>query len=98
MRMRRRLSKRSSPENGYVGDHADKLGHVRPMTHDEDERPSREDRDYGSTVFTRPPVPLPRFSAARTGTRASRANETAAATRHASGSLTGALADARCSS
>ena len=34
---------------------------MRPLAHDEDERPSREDRDYGSTIFTRPPVPLPRF-------------------------------------
>jgi hypothetical protein len=29
--------------------------------HDEDERPSREDRTYGETIFTRPPVPLPRI-------------------------------------
>jgi hypothetical protein len=41
--------------------HAGKLSGVRPVTHDEDERPSREDRDYGSTIFTRPAVPLPRF-------------------------------------
>jgi hypothetical protein len=40
---------------------ADRLGAMRPLGHDEDERPSREDRDYGSTIFTRPPVPLPRF-------------------------------------
>ena len=38
-----------------------KLSGVRPTQHDDDERPSREDRDYGSTIFTRPPVPLPRF-------------------------------------
>jgi hypothetical protein len=38
-----------------------KLSGVRPVAHDEDERPSREDRDYGSTIFTRSPVPLPRF-------------------------------------
>jgi hypothetical protein len=49
------------PPSGLVGDHADKLHHVQAMVHDEDERPSREDRDYGSTIFTRPPVPLPRF-------------------------------------
>jgi len=58
MGMRRRPSK---PEPGYVGDHADKLAHVRPVPHDEDERASREDRDYGNTIFTRSPVPLPRF-------------------------------------
>jgi hypothetical protein len=40
---------------------ANKLSGVRPLAHDEDERPSREDRDYGKTIFTRPPVPLPRF-------------------------------------
>jgi hypothetical protein len=28
---------------------------------DDDERPSREDRDYGQTIFTRPPVKLPKF-------------------------------------
>jgi hypothetical protein len=38
-----------------------RLGTVKPLAHDDDERPSREDRDYGSTIFTRPPVPLPRF-------------------------------------
>jgi hypothetical protein len=46
---------------GYVGDHADKLGRVRPLGLDDDERPSREDRDYGQTIFTRGTVPLPRF-------------------------------------
>lgn len=46
---------------GYVGDHADKLSRIRPLAHDEDERPRREDREYGQTIFTRPPVPLPRF-------------------------------------
>jgi hypothetical protein len=39
----------------------DRLGKVRPLAHDEDERPSREDRGYGETIFTRPPVPLPRW-------------------------------------
>jgi hypothetical protein len=45
----------------YVGDHADKLSRIHPLPHDEDERRRREDRDYGQTIFTRPPVPLPRF-------------------------------------
>jgi len=31
------------------------------IAHDEDERPSREDMDYGSTIFTRSTVPMPRF-------------------------------------
>jgi hypothetical protein len=38
-----------------------RLGGVRALAHDADERPSREDRTYGETIFTRPPVPLPRF-------------------------------------
>jgi hypothetical protein len=38
-----------------------KLSRVRPLAlDDEDERPTREDRDYGRTIFTQPPVPLPR--------------------------------------
>ena len=62
MKLHRRSGGASSPPvTGQVGDHADKLSHVRPTMHDDDERPSREDRDYGSTIFTRPPVPLPRF-------------------------------------
>ena len=58
MKRRRPLDEKPT---GYVGDHADKLSSVRPLPHDEDERPSREDRAYGQTIFTRPPVPLPRF-------------------------------------
>ena len=42
-----------------------KLSGVRPTSHDDEERPSREDLDYGSTIFTRPPVPLPRFLTGR---------------------------------
>ena len=34
-----------------------RLGGVRALAHDDDERPSREDRTYGETIFTRPPVP-----------------------------------------
>lgn len=37
-----------------------RLGGVRALAHDDDERPSREDRSYGETIFTRPPVPLPK--------------------------------------
>jgi hypothetical protein len=39
---------------------SDRLGGVRPVGGGDDERPSREDRDYGQTIFTRPTVPLPR--------------------------------------
>ena len=35
------------------------------MAHDEDERPSAQDRDYGQTIFTREPVPLPRVLTGR---------------------------------
>ena len=58
MKLRRRPDEKST---GYVGDHADKLSRIRPLPHDEDERPRREDRGYGQTIFTRPPVPLPGF-------------------------------------
>jgi len=58
MKLRRRPDEKPA---GYVGDHADKLSRVPSFPHDEDERPRREDREYGQTIFTRPPVPLPRF-------------------------------------
>ena len=38
-----------------------RLSGVRAVSHDEDERPSREDRSYGETIFNRAAVPLPRF-------------------------------------
>ena len=63
MRLRRHSAESSSPATGYVGDHADKLGRVRPMGHDEDERQSTQDRDtYHSpieSIFE--PVPFPRW-------------------------------------
>ena len=60
--MKNRARRDSAPPPAMVGDHADKLSQIRPIAHDEDgERPSREDRDYGQTIFTRSPVPLPRF-------------------------------------
>jgi hypothetical protein len=34
---------------------------VRPLGLDDDEQQSREDLSYGQTVFTRPPVRLPRW-------------------------------------
>jgi len=42
-----------------------RLSGVRGISHDEDERPSREDRDYGHTIFTRKPVALPRWLGGR---------------------------------
>jgi hypothetical protein len=62
MRLRRKQP-RQPPATGFVGDHADKLGHVRPMPHDDDERQSTQDRDtYHSpieSIFE--PVPFPRW-------------------------------------
>ena len=66
MRLRRKQPQQA-PATGYVGDHADKLGRVRPMGHDEDERPSTQDRDtYHSpieSIFE--PVPFPKWLAPR---------------------------------
>jgi hypothetical protein len=62
MRLPRRSPPSSPPPTGYVGDHADKLSRVpHVLPHDDDERPSREDRAYGENIFNRSPVPLPRF-------------------------------------
>jgi hypothetical protein len=58
MKLRRRADRKPA---GYVGDHADKLSRIPALAHDEDERSRREDKEYGQTIFTRPPVPLPRF-------------------------------------
>ena len=58
--MKLRRSRNESPV-GLGGDHADKLSRIRPLEHDEDERPRREDLTYGETIFNRAPVPLPRF-------------------------------------
>jgi hypothetical protein len=51
-----------------VAGDADALSAIRRLTED-DERPSREDRSYGETIFSRPPVDLPRVL---TGRRRSR--------------------------
>lgn len=68
--MRNPLSRHreSTPDpapGGLVGDHADRLSRIPHLEHDEDERPSREDRAYGETIFNRPAVPLPRFLTGR---------------------------------
>jgi hypothetical protein len=47
--------------NPPAPDHASRLSGIHRLQHDEDERPSREDASYGQTIFTRPPVPLPRW-------------------------------------
>jgi hypothetical protein len=38
-----------------------RFGGLAALPHDPDERPSREDRDFGQTIFTRAAVDLPRF-------------------------------------
>ena len=43
---------------------ADAMSAIRRLTED-DERPSREDRSYGETIFNRPPVDLPRILTGR---------------------------------
>ncbi len=55
------MRKRTQPDNPPVPEAPSRLSGVRSLAHDEDERPSREDRSYGETIFTRPPVPLPRI-------------------------------------
>jgi hypothetical protein len=56
-----KLRRHSSSQVPTVADQSDKLSQVPSMPHDEDERPSPEDMDYGNTIFTRPAVPIPRF-------------------------------------
>jgi hypothetical protein len=42
-----------------------RLGGLPGISHDDDERPSREDMTYGETIFNRSVVPLPRFLTGR---------------------------------
>ena len=55
--MKRARDKSSAPPPTTAG----RLSGVRSLAHDEDDRPSREDRSYGETIFNRATVPLPRF-------------------------------------
>ena len=55
------MPKRPKPATPSPPQAANRLGGVRALAHDEDERPSREDRTYGETIFNRGVVPLPRF-------------------------------------
>ena len=55
------MRKRTQPDPSPAPEPPGRLSGVRSLGHDEDERPSREDRSYGETIFTRPPVPMPRF-------------------------------------
>jgi hypothetical protein len=51
------------PAVGQVGDVADKLSHVRPIFHDEDERQSTADRStyHNPLQSIYEPVPLPKW-------------------------------------
>jgi hypothetical protein len=50
-----------TPPSPPKPDTASRLRGIRGLPHDDDERPSREDADYGQTIFTRGTVPLPRW-------------------------------------
>jgi hypothetical protein len=61
--MKLRKRKRQPPQ-GFVGDHADKLGSVRGISHAQDEeRPTGKDRTTYHTPIDSilEPVPLPRW-------------------------------------
>ena len=60
----RRPSVKSDPLDPPVAGDADVGSVIRRLTEDE-ERPTREDRSYGATIFNRPPVPLPRVLTGR---------------------------------
>ena len=49
------------PPTVYVGDYTHKLSRIRPLAHDEDERQTREDRDYARSLFSEPAGRRPRF-------------------------------------
>jgi len=55
------MRKRSKPADPPPPQPESRLAGVRAIAHDDDERPSREDRTYGETIFTRGVVPLPRI-------------------------------------
>ena len=55
------MKRKPSPVTPPAPDSGSRFSGVPRLQHDEDERPSREDISYGQTIFTRPPVPLPRW-------------------------------------
>ena len=55
------MPKRPKPATTPSPQAPGRLDGIRTLAHDEDERPSREDRTYGETIFNRGVVPLPRF-------------------------------------
>lgn len=62
MSVLRRSKKVTDTDNADPAEQSgDRLTGVRPMAHDDEERRSREDMTYGETIFSRSPVPLPRW-------------------------------------
>jgi hypothetical protein len=59
--MSSRRSSKDTPEADSPEPDEGRLTGVKALQHDDDERPSREDRSYGETIFTRPAVPMPRW-------------------------------------
>ena len=55
------MPKRPKPTEPPEPQPESRLGGVRALAHDEDERPSREDRTYNETIFNRGVVPLPKL-------------------------------------
>jgi hypothetical protein len=57
--------RRSTPEPAPAPPPEPRLEGVPRLQIDDEERPSRQDLDYGQTVFTRRPVPIPRWLAGK---------------------------------
>jgi hypothetical protein len=55
------VKQQSNPKDVPSPSPAGRLAGVRALAHDEEERPSRQDLSYGTTMFNRATVPLPRF-------------------------------------
>jgi len=57
----RRKKGETAPQAAPAEQSGNRLSGLRPVAHDEDETPSREDRTYGETIFNRTPIPLPKL-------------------------------------
>jgi hypothetical protein len=58
-------ARKPKPPTTPTSQSSSRLSGVRGLSHDDDERPSREDAEYGQTIFSREPVPLPRWLTGR---------------------------------
>ena len=59
--LRRSKDGKETRSSADADERADRFGGIPAVPHDDDERPRREDMDYGQTIFTRRPIPLPRW-------------------------------------